>query len=68
MSQAQFHAFTDAWSWADAADTYREFIDKCQNVAVVELMEALQKFPQAFADDGLPRHDGATASLSSIAS
>ena len=22
VSQAQFHAFTDTWSWADAADTY----------------------------------------------
>ncbi len=21
MSQAQFHAFTDTWSWADAAET-----------------------------------------------
>jgi len=22
VSQAQFHAFTDTWSWADTADTY----------------------------------------------
>jgi DNA modification methylase len=44
VSQAQFHAFTDTWSWADAADTYRQFIDTCANVAVVELMEALQSF------------------------
>src|SRR5437763_731576 len=41
VSQAQFHAFTDTWSWADAADTYHHFIDTCKNVAVVELMEAL---------------------------
>ena len=26
-SQAQFHAFTDSWSWADAAETYDQFID-----------------------------------------
>jgi len=44
VSQAQFHAFTDTWSWADAADTYHQFIDNCPNVAVVELMEALQSF------------------------
>src|SRR5437764_7712030 len=44
VSQAQFHAFTDTWSWADDADTYHQFIDNCANVAVVELMEALQSF------------------------
>jgi site-specific DNA-methyltransferase (adenine-specific) len=44
VSQAQFHAFTDTWSWADAAETYHAFIDNCPNVAVVELMEALQSF------------------------
>src|SRR5438874_563997 len=44
VSQAQFHAFTDTWSWADAADTYHQFIDNCSNVAVVELMEALHSF------------------------
>ena len=38
MSQAQFHAFTDTWSWADAADTYHQFVDNCPNVAMVELM------------------------------
>ncbi len=31
-SQAQFHAFTDTWSWADAAETYHQFIDTCPNV------------------------------------
>ena len=40
VSQAQFHAFTDTWSWADAAETYHQFIDNCPNVAVVEMMEA----------------------------
>ena len=44
VSQAQFHAFTDTWSWPDAADTYHQFIDTCPNVAVVELMEALHSF------------------------
>ena len=44
VSQAQFHAFTDTWSWADAADTHHQFVDTCPNVAVVELMEALHSF------------------------
>src|SRR6266404_6383962 len=44
VSQAQFHAFTDTWSWADAADTYHQFIDNCPNVAVVDMMEAFQSF------------------------
>src|SRR5436190_4696894 len=44
VSQAQFHAFTDTWSWADAAETYHEFIDNCPNVAVVEMMEAFHSF------------------------
>jgi len=43
-SQAQFHAFTDTWNWADADATYREFIDNCQNTAVVEMVEALHMF------------------------
>jgi len=38
VSQAQFHAFTDTWSWADAAGTYHQFIDNCPNIAVVEIM------------------------------
>jgi site-specific DNA-methyltransferase (adenine-specific) len=44
VSQAQFHAFTDTWSWADAAETYDQFIDTCPNVAVVEMMEAFHSF------------------------
>jgi site-specific DNA-methyltransferase (adenine-specific) len=44
VSQAQFHAFTDTWSWADAAETYHQFIDNCPNVAVVEMMEAFHSF------------------------
>src|SRR5439155_21974606 len=44
VSQAQFHAFTDTLSCADAADTYHQFIDNCPNVAVGELMEALLSF------------------------
>ena len=44
ISQAQFHAFTDTWSWADAAETYHQFIDTCPNVAVVEMIEAFHSF------------------------
>jgi site-specific DNA-methyltransferase (adenine-specific) len=44
VRQAQFHAFTDTWSWADAAETYHQFIDNCSNVAVVEMMEAFHSF------------------------
>ena len=44
-SQAQFHAFTDTWNWADAAQTYAEFVDTCPNTAVVEMVEALRRFP-----------------------
>ncbi len=43
-SQAQFHAFTDTWTWADAAELYNRFIDSCPNVAVTELMEAFHSF------------------------
>ena len=43
-SQAQFHAFTDTWSWADAAETYHQFIDTCSNVAVTTMMEAFHSF------------------------
>ena len=43
-SQAQFHAFTDTWTWADAAETYNQFVDTCPNVAVVEMMEAFHSF------------------------
>src|SRR5437763_5634870 len=50
VSQAQFHAFTDTRSWADAADTYHQFIDNCPNVAVVELMEALDSFLRTLLD------------------
>jgi hypothetical protein len=25
-SQAQFYVFTDTWTWADAAETYNQFI------------------------------------------
>src|SRR5439155_16247011 len=32
------------WSWADAVETYHQFIDNCPNVAVVELMEAFHSF------------------------
>jgi len=43
-SQAQFHAFTDTWHWADAAETYREFHDHCKSTAVVDMMESLYGF------------------------
>jgi DNA modification methylase len=40
-SPAQFHAFTDTWNWADAAQTYAEFVEDCPIAAVVEMMDAL---------------------------
>src|SRR5665213_3796924 len=43
-SPAQFHAFTDTWTWADAAETYRQFIDECPNVAVGDMMQSLYGF------------------------
>ncbi len=43
-SQAQFHAFTDTWTWADAAETYRKFIEECRNVAVGDMMQSLYAF------------------------
>jgi site-specific DNA-methyltransferase (adenine-specific) len=43
-SQAQFHAFTDTWNWADAAQTFTEFVDTCPNTAVIEMVEALHSF------------------------
>ena len=43
-SQAQFHAFTDTWTWADAAELYNHFIDSCPSVAVTEMMEAFHSF------------------------
>jgi DNA modification methylase len=43
VSDAQFHAFTDTWSWADAAETYHQFIDNCPNVAVGELHRILKQ-------------------------
>ena len=43
-SPAQFHAFTDTWSWADAAVPFNEFLDTCQNLEVVELMRAMHSF------------------------
>jgi site-specific DNA-methyltransferase (adenine-specific) len=39
-SQAQFHAFTDTWHWADAEPTYREFIQMCPLAEAVTMMEA----------------------------
>src|SRR5207247_10165142 len=44
VSQAQFHAFTDTWSWADAAETYHQFIDNCLNVAFLEMIVACHIF------------------------
>ena len=39
-SRAQFHAFTDTWHWPDAEATYREFIQTCQMVDAVTMLEA----------------------------
>ncbi len=46
-SQAQFHAFTDTWNWADAAETYRQFVDDCRNTIVVDMMQSLYSFLRA---------------------
>ena len=43
-SQAQFHAFTDTWNWADAAETYNRFIDDCPNLVVVDMMQGFYGF------------------------
>jgi site-specific DNA-methyltransferase (adenine-specific) len=43
-SQAQFHAFTDTWNWADAAEIYNHFIDECPNLAVVDMMQGFYSF------------------------
>jgi site-specific DNA-methyltransferase (adenine-specific) len=43
-SQAQFHAFTDTWTWADASETYHKFIEECPNVAVGDMMQSLYAF------------------------
>ena len=43
-SQAQFHAFTDTWHWADAKQTYDDFVDNCQNTVVVDMMQSLYGF------------------------
>jgi len=43
-SQAQFHAFTDTWHWADAARTYAEFVDHCPGAAIVEMMQSFYSF------------------------
>jgi DNA modification methylase len=43
-SQAQFHAFTDTWNWADAALTFAAFREECKNTAVVDMMDALFGF------------------------
>jgi site-specific DNA-methyltransferase (adenine-specific) len=43
-SQAQFHAFTDTWTWADASETYHKFIEECRNVAVGDMMQSLYAF------------------------
>jgi site-specific DNA-methyltransferase (adenine-specific) len=61
VSQAQFHAFTDTWSWADAADTYHQFIDQCPNVAVVEMMEAYTSSALVAFRVGKPSRNQSTA-------
>jgi hypothetical protein len=35
VSQAEFHAFTDTWSWVDAADTYNQFVGTSLNETAV---------------------------------
>ena len=43
-SQAQFHAFTDTWNWAEAAQTYAAFVATCPSSATVKMMGALHSF------------------------
>ncbi|MGA3179255.1 MAG: site-specific DNA-methyltransferase [Verrucomicrobiota bacterium] len=43
-SQAQFHAFTDTWHWADAKQTYDDFVDNCTNTVIVDVMQSLYAF------------------------
>ncbi len=54
-SQAQFHAFTDTWSWADAAETYNQFVDSCPNLAVVEMMQTFHSFLKNSPMDAPPQ-------------
>lgn len=44
VSQAQFHAFTDTWHWADAEKVYREFLKACPIVEAVTIMEGYHAF------------------------
>src|SRR5216110_2115726 len=52
VSQAQFHAFTDTWSWADAADTYHRFIDTCPKRRSRRVDGSAPQLPQTLTDDG----------------
>jgi len=58
VSQAQFHAFTDTWSWADAADIpsiHRQLPQRRRSRANA----SAPQLPETFADDGVSRDDGA---------
>ncbi len=44
VSQAQFHAFTDTWHWADAEPTYRDFLNTCPLVEAVTIMGGYRTF------------------------
>ena len=46
-SEAQIHAFTDTWHWADAEPTYREFLKTCR---IAEAVTAVEAFKQLLGD------------------
>ncbi len=60
VSQAQFHAFTDTWSWADAAETisplHRQLLERRRR----RDDGSVSQLPQELANDGVSRDDGAT--------
>src|SRR5881394_1693451 len=58
VSQAQFHAFTDTWSWADArrhlSSVRRQLLEHCSRRA----NGSAPQLPETFTDDGVSRDDG----------
>jgi adenine specific DNA methylase Mod len=59
VSQAQFHAFTDTWSWADAAETYHQFHRQLPERRGGRADGSAPQLPETFTNDGLSRDDGA---------
>jgi adenine specific DNA methylase Mod len=55
VSQAQFHAFTDTWSWADVSSIHRQLPERRRG----RDDGSLSQFPEKLTNDGVPRDDGA---------